>query len=221
MIYKNDDLIIKEEPKVVIDHISLLNMINDRSFYVYVNHKPWSGFDSLSVWNDSIGFYRADTVKHPLTDNDIKKETNIEVPVDQCFDMVLACGDDNIKLSDYKDIEEQYKIKEGLLNVGDFVRLTYKNNEAHIEYTSTAVVAEVDERRIILSIPSGSHLRHVFITTYDLSNKGFSVEIEVLFKAERPTPCPETPSNDVDDDDDDSPKYDVITEEDEDDSSED
>ena len=217
MIYKNDDLIIKEEPKVVIDHISLLNMINDRSFYVYVNHKPWSGFDSLSVWNDSIGFYRADTVKHPLTDNDIKKETNIELPVDQCFDMVLACGDDNIKLSDYKDTEERCKIKQILINAGDFVRLTYKENSSNIEYTCTAVVFEVDARRIILSIPCGDHLRHIHLTAYELKRKGLSVEIEVLFKAERPTPYAETPSNDVDDDDDDSPKYDVIDEEEEED----
>lgn len=220
MIFNNDDLIIKEEPKVAIKYVELINDINDRRFYVYINNKPWSGFDSLSVWNDSICFYRADTVKHPLTDNDIKKETNIELPVEQCFDMVLSCGDDNIKLSDYKDIEERCKIKEGLLNAGDFVRLTYKNNDANIEYTSTAVVAEVDARRIILSIPSGNHLRHVLIISDGLMSKGLSVEIEVLFKAERPTPCPETPSNDVDDDDD-SPKYDVITEEDEDDSSED
>ena len=217
MIYKNDDLLIKEEPKVVIDHISLLNMINGRSFYVYVNHKPWSGFDSLSVWNDSICFYRADTVKHPLTDNDIKKETNIELPVDQCFDMVLACGDDNIKLSDYKDTEERCKIKQILINAGDFVRLTYKENSSNIEYTCTAVVFAVDERRIILSIPCGNQLRHVHLTAYDLLRKGISVEIEVLFKAERPTPYAETPSNDVDDDDDDSPKYDVIDEEEEED----
>lgn len=213
MIYKNDDLIIKEEPKVAIKYVELINDINNRRFYVYINNKPWSGFDSLSVWNDSIGFYRKDMVKHPLTGDDIKKETNIELPVDQCFDMVLSCGDDNIKLSDYKDIEERCNIKEGLLNAGDFVRLIYNHNAAGIEYTCTAVVFEVDARRIILSIPCGDHLRHIYITTDDLLRKTVSVEIEVLFKVERPTPYAETPSNDVDDDDDDSPKYDVITEE--------
>lgn len=221
MIYKNDDLIIKEEPRVVIKHIGLLHMINDRSFYVYVNNRPWSGFDSVSIWNDSLNFYREDKVKHPLTDGEITRQTSVQIPFDQCMDMVLACGDDNIKLSDFRDIEERCKIKDGLLNVGDFVRLTYKNNEAHIEYTSTAVVSEIDERRIILSIPSGNDLRHVLIIADGLMGKGLSVEIEVLFKAERPTPYAETPSNDVDDDDD-SPKYDVITEEEDvDDSSED
>lgn len=214
MIYKNDDLLIKEEPKAAIKYVELINDINDRRFYVYINNKPWSGFDSLSVWNDSICFYRTDTVKHPLTDNDIKKETNIELPVDQCFDMVLSCGDDNIKLSDYKDIEERCKIKQILINAGDFVRLTYKENSSNIEYTCTAVVFEVDARRIILSIPCGDHLRHVHITAYDLLRKSISVEIEVLFKAEPPRPWT-TPSNE--DDDDDSPKYDVIDEEEEED----
>lgn len=220
MIFKNDDLIIKEEPREVIKP-TIFNMINNRSFYVYVNNKPWSGFDSVSIWNDSLNFYREDTVKHPLTDGDITRQTSIQVPFDQCMEMVLACGDDNIKLSDFRGIEEQCKINQTIINAGDFVRLTCKNNETSAEYTCTAVVFEVDERRIILSIPCGDHLRHVHLTTYDLSNKVISVEIEILFKAERPTPCPETPSNDVNDDDD-SPKYDVITEEaDEDDSSED
>ena len=209
MIYKNDDLLIKEEPKVVIKHTGLLNMINGRRFYVYVDGKPWSGFDSVSIWNDSLNFYREDTVKHPLTDGDITRQTSIQVPFDQCMDMVLACGDDNIKLSDYRGIEEQCKIKEILINAGDFVRLTYRNNATDIEYKSTAVVFEVDARRIILSIPCGGHLRHVHLTTYDLSNKDISVEIEVLLKAEPPRPWKETPSND----DNDSPKYDVIDEE--------
>ena len=130
------------------------------------------------------------------------------------MDMVLACGDDNIKLSDFRGIEEQCKINQDIIHAGDFVRLTYRNNAADIEYKCTAVVFEVDVRRIILSIPCGDQLRHVHLTTYDLSNKGISVEIEILFKAERPRPEPprpweETPSND----DDDSPKYDVIDEE--------
>lgn len=201
MIYKNDDLLIKEEPKVVIKHTGLLHMINDRSFYVYVDSKPWSGFDSVSIWNDSLNFYREDTVKHPLTGGDITRQTSIQVPFDQCMDMVLSCGDDNIKLSDYRGIEEQCKIKEILINAGDFVRLTYRNNAADIEYKSTAVVFEVDARRIILSIPCGEGLRHIYITADDLLRKTVSVEIEVLFKAEPPRPEPprpweETPSED-------------------------
>lgn len=207
MIYKNDDLLIKEEPKVVIKHTGLLHMIDGRHFYVYVNNKPWSGFDSVSIWNDSLNFYREDKVKHPLTDGEITRQTSVQIPFDQCMDMVLACGDDNIKLSDFRGIEEQCKINQDIINTGDFVRLTYKHNVAGIEYTCTAVVFEVDARRIILSIPCGEGLRHIHLTTDDLLRKTVSVEIEILFKAERPTPCEETPSND---DDDDSPKYDVI-----------
>lgn len=186
MIYKNDDLLIKEEPRVVIRDMGLLNMIDGRHFYVYVDSKPWSGFDSVSIWNDSLNFYREDTMKHPLTGGDITRQTSIQVPFDQCMDMVLACGDNNIKLSDYRDIENQCKINQDIIHTGDFVRFTHKNNQTGDEYTCTAVVFEVDARRIIVSIPCGDSLRHVYLTAYDLSNKGISVEIEILFKAERP-----------------------------------
>ena len=217
MIFKNDDLIIKEEPRVVIKDRDLLHMIDGRHFYVYVNNKPWSGFDSVSIWNDSLNFYREDKVKHPLTDGEITRQTSVQIPFDQCMDMVLACGDDNIKLSDFRGIEEQCKINQIIINTGDFVRLTYRNNTTSVEYTCTAVVYEVDERNIILSIPCGNHLKHIWLSRNDLLNKRISVEIEVLFKAEPLIiPREETPSND----DDDSPKYDVIGE-DVDDSSED
>ena len=209
MIYNNDDLIIKEEPRVVIKHTGVLHMINGRKFYVYVNSKPWSGFDSLSIWNDSLNFYREDTVKDPLINCELKKQTSVQVPFEQCIDMVLACGDDNIKLSDFRGIEERCKINQDIIHAGDFVRLTYRNNAADIEYNCTAIVSEVDARSIILSIPCGDHLRHIHLTADDLLRKTESVEIEVLFKAEHPRPFEETPSND----DDDSPKYDVIDEE--------
>lgn len=219
MIYKNDDLIIKEEPRVVIKDRGLLHMIDGRHFYVYVNNKPWSGFDSVSIWNDSLNFYRGDTVKDPLIDCEIKKQTSVQIPFDQCMDMVLACGDDNIKLSDFRGIEEQCKINQTIINVGDFVRLTHRNNATSFEYTCTAVVCDVDERNIVLSIPCDNHLKYIFLSSGDLSNKRISVEIEILFKAEPLIiPQEETPSND----DDDSPKYDVIDEEEDvDDSSED
>lgn len=208
MIYKNDDLIIKEEPRVVIKDRGLLHMINGRKFYVYVNNKPWSGFDSLDIWNDSLCFCREDTVKDPLINCEIKKQTLVQLPFEQCMDMVFVCGDDNIKLSDFRGIEERCKIKQIIINVGDFVRFTYKNNATSVEYTCTAVVTDVDKRNIMLSIPCGDHLKPVFISAHDLTRKTISVEIEVLFKAV-PIPREETPSND----DDDSPKYDVIDEE--------
>lgn len=216
MILKNEDLINKLGSKESIDETELLRKINDRRFYVYVDGKPFKGFDSLSAWNDHLHFLSNNSIKYDLIDSyNVKTETNIAVPFENCFNMSLAVGDETINISDYKTFEELVEIRKDVLNIGDFIRIHYHEHTKcpEIDFTCTGIVCDITRNFIMISIPVGEYLRHINIFARDLLHNTLDVEIEILNKAEHPSMTNGSFSlDDDDDDDDDSPKYDVITE---------
>lgn len=87
MILRNEDLINKLGQREVVNETRLLHKIDGRKFYVYVDNKPFKGFDSLTVWNNHLDFYSDDTVKYDLIDGFITTRTCITVPFENCFNM--------------------------------------------------------------------------------------------------------------------------------------
>jgi hypothetical protein len=217
MILKNEDLINKLGSKESIDETELLRKINDRRFYVYVDGKPFKGFDSLSAWNDHLHFLSNDSIKYDLIYSyNVKTETDISVPFENCFNMSLVIDGETINISDYKTFEELVEIRKDVLSIGDFIRIHYHENCSEIDYTCTGTVYDITQNFIMISIPVGDYLRHINVFASDLLHNTIDVEIEILHKAVHPSKINGPfPSDDGDDDDDDdSPKYDVITEKD-------
>lgn len=212
MILKNEDLINKLGSRESIDEVELLREINDRKFYVYVDNKPFKGFDSLSVWKDRLHFYRNDSdIKYDLLDGyDVKTETEISVPFENCLNMSLVIDGETINISDYKTIEEPVEIHKDVLSIGDYIRIHYYGTN-NGDYACTGTVVDITQQMIMLYIPSGDlGLRHINIYARDLLHNKFDVGIEILHKVENPSNLNEPFPPDDDDDDDDSPKYDVI-----------
>lgn len=217
MILRNEDLINKLGSRESIDNVELLRKINDRKFYVYVDNKPFKGFDSLSVWKDCIHFYCNESIKYDLIDSyDVKTETDISIPFENCFNMSLVIGDETINIYDYKTIEEPVEIRKGVLSIGDYIRIHYYGTN-HGDYACTGTVVDITQQMIMLYIPSGDFgLRHINIYARELLHDKVIVGIEILHKVENPSnlnePFLSDDDDSDDDDDDDSPKYDVITE---------
>ncbi len=211
MILRNEDLINKLGSREVVNETKLLQKINDRTFYVYVDNKPFKGFDSLSVWNNHLDFYSNDTVKYDMIDGFIATRTCITVPFENCFNMSLVIGDETINISDYKRTEDLVEIRKDVLSIGDYIRIHYYGRKSHGEYSCTGTVCDITRNFIMITIPDGDNLRNINIFARDLLHNKVIVGIEILHKVEKPSFLNE-PSSPDDDDDDDSPKYDVITE---------
>lgn len=218
MILRNEDLINKLGSREVVNETRLLHKIDGRKFYVYVDNKPFKGFDSLTVWNNHLDFYSNDTgIKYGLLDGcNVTTRTCITVPFENCFNMSLAIGDETINISDYKRTEDLVEIRKDVLSIGDFIRIHYHEhrNWPESDDTCTGTVCDITKNFIMIYIPDGDNLRNINIFARDLLHDKLDVEIEILHKAEHPSRVNE-PSSSDDDDDDDSPKYDVITEEEE------
>lgn len=214
MILRNEDLINKLGQREVIDEHKLLHKINSRTFYVYVDNKPFKGFDSLTVWNNHLDFYDNDTgIKYGLLDGcNITTRTCITVPFENCFNMSLVIGDETINISDYKRTEDLVEIRKDVLSIGDYIRIHYYGRKSHGEYSCTGTVCDITKNFIMITIPDGDNLRNITIFARDLLHNKVIVGIEILHKVEKPSFLNEPSSPDDDDDDDDSPKYDVITE---------
>jgi hypothetical protein len=213
MILRNEDLINKLGSREVVNETRLLHKIDGRKFYVYVDNKPFKGFDSLAVWNNHLDFYNNDTgIKYDLLDGcNITTRTCITVPFENCFNMSLAIGDETINISDYKRTEDLVEIRKDVLSIGDYIRIHYYGTN-HGDYACTGTVCDITKNFIMITIPDGDGLRNIAIFARDLLHDKLDVEIEILHKVENPSNLNE-PSSPDDDDDDDSPKYDVITEE--------
>ena len=214
MILRNEDLINKLGQKESIDEHRLLQKINDRTFYVYVDNKPFKGFDSLSVWNDCLEFYDNDTgIKYGLFDGcNITTRTCISVPIENCFNMSLVINGEIINISDYKRTEDLVEIRKDVLSIGDYIRIHYYGTN-HGDYACTGTVFGITKNFIMITIPDGgNNLRNINLFARDLLHNKVIVGIEILHKVEKPSFLNEPSSPDDDDDDDDSPKYDVITE---------
>lgn len=214
MILRNEDLINKLGQREVVNEAKLLHKIDGRKFYVYVDNKPFKGFDSLSVWNGCLHFNRTDSIKYGLLDGFIKTETSIVVPFENCLNMSLVIGDETINISDYKRTEDLVEIRKDVLSIGDYIRIHYYGTNNHGDYSCTGTVVDITQQTIMLYIPSGdSGIRHINIHARELLHNKVIVGIEILHKVEKPSFLNEPSSpDDDDDDDDDSPKYDVITE---------
>lgn len=213
MILRNEDLINKLGQREVINEIELLHKIDNRKFYVYVDNKPFKGFDSLSVWNDCLDFYRNDTgIKYGLLDGcNITTRTCITVPFENCLNMSLVIDSETINISDYKRTEDLVEIRKDVLSIGDYIRIHYYGTN-HGDYACTGTVCDITKNSIGIYIPDGDdNLRDINIFARDLLHNKFDVGIEILHKAEHPSNLNEQSSPD-DDDDDDLPKYDIITE---------
>lgn len=212
MILRNEDLINKLGQREVVNEAKLLHKIDGRKFYVYVDNKPFKGFDSLSIWDDCLHFYRNDTgIKYGLLDGcNIITETSIGVPFESCSNMSLVIGDETINISDYKRTEDLVEIRKDVLSIGDYIRIHYYGTN-HGDYACTGTVSEIARSFIRVYIPDGDGLRHINIHARELLHNKFDVGIEILHKVEKPSNLNE-PSSPDDDDDDGSPKYDVITE---------
>ena len=215
MILRNEDLINKLGSREVVNETRLLHKIDGRKFYVYVDNKPFKGFDSLTVWNNHLDFYSNDTgIKYGLLDGcNITTITCITVPFENCFNMSLVIGDETINISDYKRTEDLVEIRKDVLSIGDYIRMHYYGTNNHGDYSCTGTVCDITKNFIMIYIPDGDNLRNINIFARDLLHDKLDVEIEILHKVEKPSFLnePSIPDND-DDDDDDSPKYDVITE---------
>lgn len=215
MILRNEDLINKLGQREVVNEAKLLHKIDGRKFYVYVDNKPFKGFDSLTVWNNNLDFYSNDTgIKYDLLDGcNITRRTCITVPFENCFNMSLVIGDETINISDYKRTKDLVEIRKDVLSVGDYIRMHYYGTN-HGDYSCTGTVVDITQQTIMLYIPSGdSGIRHINIHARELLHNKVIVGIEILHKVEKPSFLNEPSSpDDDDDDDDDSPKYDVITE---------
>ena len=214
MILRNEDLINKLGQKESIDEHRLLQKINDRTFYVYVDNKPFKGFDSLSVWNDCLEFYDNDTgIKYGLFDGcNITTRTCISVPIENCFNMSLVINGEIINIPDYKRTEDLVEIRKDVLSIGDYIRIHYYGTN-HGDYACTGTVFGITKNFIMITIPDGgNNLRNINLFARDLLHNKVIVGIEILHKVEKPSFLNEPSSPDDDDDDDDSPKYDVITE---------
>ena len=211
MILRNEDLINKLGQREVINETNLLHKIDGRKFYVYVDNKPFKGFDSLAVWNDCLEFYDNDTgIKYDLLDGcNITTRTCISVPIENCFNMSLVIDGETINISDYKRTEDLVEIRKDVLSIGDYIRIHYYGTN-HGDYTCTGTVCDIARNFIIIYIPDGDNLRHINIYTRDLLHNKVNVGIEILHKVENPSNLNEPSSPDDDDDDEDSPKYDVI-----------
>ena len=213
MILRNEDLINKLGQREVVNEAKLLHKIDGRKFYVYVDNKPFKGFDSLTVWNNNLDFYSNDTgIKYDLLDGcNITRRTCITVPFENCFNMSLVIGDETINISDYKRTEDLVEIRKDVLSIGDYIRIHYygTNNHGDYDYSCTGTVCDITRNFIMIYIPDGDNLRHITIFARDLLHDKLDVEIEILHKVEHPSKINE-PSSPDDDDDDDSPKYDVI-----------
>ena len=214
MTLRNEDLINKLGQREVVNETNLLHKIDGRKFYVYVDNKPFKGFDSLAVWNDCLEFYNNDTgIKYDLLDGcNITTRACISVPIENCFNMSLVIGDETINISDYKRTEDLVEIRKDVLSIGDFIRIHYYGTN-HGDYACTGTVCDIAKNFIMIYIPDGDNLRHINIYTRDLLHNKFDVGIEILHKVENPSNLnePSLPDDDDsdDDDDDDSPKYDV------------
>ena len=212
MILRNEDLINKLGQREVVNETRLLHKIDGRKFYVYVDNKPFKGFDSLTVWNNHLDFYSNDTgIKYDLLDGcNLTRRTCITVPFENCFNMSLVIGDETINISDYKRTEDLVEIRKDVLSVGDYIRIHYYGRKSHGEYSCTGTVCDITKYSIMIYIPDGDNLRHISIFARELLHNKFDVGIEILHKVEKPSNLNEPSS--PDDDDDGSPKYDVITE---------
>lgn len=214
MILRNEDLINKLGQREVVNETRLLHKIDGRKFYVYVDNKPFKGFDSLTVWNNHLDFYSNDTgIKYDLLDGcNITRRTCITVPFENCLNMSLVIGDETINISDYKRTEDLVEIRKDVLGIGDYIRMHYYGTNNHGDYSCTGTVCDITRNFIMITIPDGDNLRNINLFARDLLHNKVIVGIEILHKVEKPSFLNEPSSPDDDDDDDDSPKYDVITE---------
>jgi hypothetical protein len=210
MILRNEDLINKLGQREVINETNLLHKIDGRKFYVYVDNKPFKGFDSLSVWNDCLDFYDNNTgIKYGLLDGcNITTRTCITVPIENCFNMSLVINGETINISDYKRTEDLVEIRKDVLSVGDFIRIHYYGTNNHGDYSCTGTICDITRNFIMITIPDDDGLRNINLFARDLLHNKVIVGIEILHKVEKPSFLNE-PSSPDDDDDDDSPKYDV------------
>ena len=190
MILRNEDLINNLGSRESIGNIELLRKINDRRFYVYVDDKPFKAFDSLSVWKDGLHFHDKSVIKYDLIDSyDVKTETDISIPFENCFNMSLVIDGEIINISDYKRNEELVEIRKDILGVGDFIRIHYygKTDSSICDYASTGTVSEINEAMIKIYIPFGDSLRDITIFAHELLHNKFYVGIEILHKHETPS----------------------------------
>lgn len=185
MTYTNESLLTDFKTEYVFEDFTLQRIINERPFTVYVDDILWDSFDRVTIYGESLNFYKEIPTKYSaFNDLDITVRQAIQIPFDNCFNMTLKFeNDEEVKLEDCKIAKTHCKIKEDIINVGDFVRLRYyKKNDGY--FTGTAYIAANDGFELIIHVGNSEEVKSIHVHNWELLDNKVKLEIEILHKAE-------------------------------------
>lgn len=185
MTYTNKSLLTDIKTEYVFEEFTLQKITNEKPFTVYVNDILWESFDTVTIYNKSLNFYKEMSTKYPtFNDLDITVQQAIRIPFDNCFNMTLKFEDGKeVKLEDCKTTKTHCKIRKDILDTGDFVRLKYyKKNEGY--FTGTAYIASNDGFELIMYVGNEEEAKSIHVYGWELLDYKIRLEIEILHKAE-------------------------------------